>query len=179
MLDWTPYKELIEVLSNDLIASGAELTKPNTQFRRRTLVRSFFAQVEGEAFLRKRFALEQREGGDVEFSAAEFAILREEQYDLNNKGAVRTQQKFLKLADNLRFSFRAFAKAFGSSYSLDVSGSGWQSFKNAIDIRNRITHPKRLSDLNITEDNMKDIFAAIDWYKIESLGLLRGAEART
>ena len=100
-------------------------------------------------------------------------MLREEQYVLANNGEVRVQPKFLRLTDNLRFSFKAFAKAFGSSFELEVSGAGWDAFQRSIIVRNRITHPKTLTDLTVADSAMKDIFKAIDWYKENGLNLLR------
>lgn len=151
MVDWEPYKALIEVLSNDLIAAGQELNQPDLQLRRRTLFRAFFAQVEGETSLRKEFALLQHAERQTVFSEPELAMLREEQYVLANNGEVRVQPKFLRLTDNLRFSFKAFAKAFGSSFELEVSGSGWDAFQRSIIVRNRITHPKTLTDLTVSD----------------------------
>jgi len=104
VVDWEPYKALIEILSNDLIAAGQELNQPDLQLRRRTLFRAFFAQVEGETSLRKEFALLQHAERQTVFSEPELAMLREEQYVLANNGEVRVQPKFLRLTDNLRFS---------------------------------------------------------------------------
>jgi len=173
VVDWEPYKALIEILSNDLIAAGQELNQPDLQLRRRTLFRAFFAQVEGETSLRKEFALLQHAERQTVFSEPELAMLREEQYVLANNGEVRVQPKFLRLTDNLGFSFKAFAKAFGSSFELEVSGSGWDAFQRSIIVRNRITHPKTLTDLTVSDSAMEDIFKAIDWYKENGLNLLR------
>jgi hypothetical protein len=92
-------------------------------------------------------------------------------YDLNEKGEAREQAKFLKLTDNLRFSFRALAWVLGSDYELDVRGNGWAAFRQAVTIRNRLMHPKCVKDLDVTEEDLKHVRVAVAWYKKSTLEL--------
>jgi len=113
----------------------------------------------------------------VEFTDAELALIREEQYELNNKGDVRIRQKFLKLADNLRFSFKLFAKATNSSYELDVGGIGWDSFLKAIAVRNRISYPKYERDIVISDEDLDFVQKAAQWYRDCTRDLLSSASS--
>jgi len=167
------YKKFMDILIYDASAAQKELTQSDTQGKGRTYVRAVFALFEGDTFQRKRLALMRHEQAQEEFSEAELALLREEQYVLTKTGEVKIQKKFLKLADNLRFSFRAVAKAFRSGYELNVGGSGWESFRKAVDIRNRIVHPKCLSDLEVTEEDIEHIRAAVAWYQKSALDLFK------
>ncbi len=101
----------------------------------------------------------------VRFTDAELALIREERYELSYKGEVRIRQKFLRLADNLRFSFKLFAKATNSTYELDVGGIGWDSFLKAIAVRNRITHSKYERDLVISDEDFDFVQKAAQWYR--------------
>ncbi len=164
-----PELALANVLLDDVSATIDELMRADTQLNRRAFVRSLFALIEGGTFLLKQYALEINKMGITKkgvghFSQAELALLQEEQYDLTDKGEVRTQQKFLRPTENVRFTFSALAKAQKLSHKPDVSGEGWQSFKKAINIRNRITHPRRESDLEITDGELKIIRKAFAWY---------------
>ena len=58
-----------------------------------------------------------------------------------------------------------------SPSELDVSGSEWQSFRRAIKIRDRITHPKSVSDLNISDEDYNDVSAGFGWVLISHVKL--------
>jgi len=155
---------LLGVLGKDVSTAFKEL-EHDTQFNRRTCFRTFFAFVEGAVFILKRNVLLLHEKGIAHFSQAELALLHEEQYDLNKKGEVKTPRpKFLRLPDNVLFSCKVYAKAYQLSYKLDVSGEGWGSFRKALAVRNRIMHPKHSNDLEIKDEEMKDIDKAFEWY---------------
>ena len=169
--------ELFLSLANDVIIAERELDQAEPQFRRRSYVRAVFALVEGVTFVMKQFALSVHERGDITLPPAEVAPLREEQYDLD-KGTPRTKQKFLKVADNLRFAFKTFAQAFRSTYTLDTTVHQWQLFSEAIDLRNRITHPKAPDDLIISDDEMRKIQEVAAWYRKVTGDLFRSRGTR-
>lgn len=162
--------ELFRSLANDVIIAEGELEKDEfdeneRQFRRRSYIRTVFALVEGVTFVMKQFALSVHEGGTIIFSPAELALLREEQYDLE-KGRPRTQQKHLRVADNLRFAFDVFARAFQTTYTLDVNIHQWSWFLDSVKLRNRIMHPKALKDLIISDEEMMQIQEVAAWYRV-------------
>ena len=45
-----------------------------------------------------------------------------------------------------------------------MGGNEWKVFQEAVDIRNRVTHPKKPSDLNVTKTDFKKVIRAHDWY---------------
>jgi hypothetical protein len=122
------YQALYGALMFDVEAAANALAEADTQFNRRSYVRTVFALIEGETYLRKQYALMMNNLGMVTLNDPEMALLREEQYKLNNKGEPDTQQLFLRLPENLRFSFRIDAKVHGREYKLETQGRGWESF---------------------------------------------------
>jgi hypothetical protein len=159
------YQALYGALMFDVEAAVHELAKADTQFNRRSYIRTVFALVEGETYLRKQYALMMHELRMVTLSDAEVALLREEQYKLNNKGEPNVQQLFLRLPENLRFSFRIDAKVHGREYKLETQGRGWESFLKAIAVRHRITHPKQFEDFEISDEDLSQVNDALKWYQ--------------
>ena len=176
------YMSLFKALSDDAIAADEERTQSDNQFKRRTYVRTVFALIEGDTFRRKHAALmlhdlyqemlgvsappeQLAKVTQVVFTDAEIALIREEQYELDNKGEVQTRQKFLRPAANLRLSFKVYAKATDSSYELDVGGIGWDSYLKALAVRNRITHPRYERDIEISDEDLDVIQKAFQWYR--------------
>lgn len=56
------------------------------------------------------------------------------------------------------------AKAIGCDLELDVGGQDWQHFHDAIAIRNRLTHPKALSELEVTDKEIETLCLVIVWF---------------
>src|SRR5205823_13742671 len=80
----------------------------------------------------------------------ERVILSELHYDLGDKGTVRNSAARIKLAVNLLFTFRTFAKVNGTTYEATVSDHGWECFNKTIRVRDRLMHPKTCEALIIT-----------------------------
>lgn len=97
------------------------------------------------------------------FTPGDISMLEEQTYDVDGKGKVRKRKIFLKTANNLRFAFNVSAK-LTLDFNLDASGKGWESYKKAVKIRNRITHPKNISDLNISKEEMSTVREAFMWF---------------
>ena len=166
------FRDLIEAIAEDSIAAEKARRSNDNPTNRRNVVRVLFSAVEAEVYQRKRLALFRHSEGQVPFTPAELALLREEQYTLNHKGEAEPKPIFLRLTENFQFSARMLCKAYGLTYAIDKSGAGWKAFCDAIAIRNRITHPKHVHDLSIEEAEFKTIADASRWYRAEAVRLI-------
>jgi len=131
-------------------------------------VRSLFAYVEGLTYAFKRYALALHEQREPIFSNAEIALLREVSYDLSDKGEALEQGKFLRFASNLRFAIRAFARISAYEAGPDFLGQGWQALRKGIQVRNRITHPKRPDDLTVSDIDLVAVSTGVRWFQEET-----------
>lgn len=73
------YQALYGALMFDVEAAVDALAASDTQFNRRSYVRTVFALIEGETHLRKQYALMVHDLGMITLSDPEVALLREEQ----------------------------------------------------------------------------------------------------
>lgn len=144
------------------------------QFGRRMYIRAMFAMVEGTVYRMKQICFSEEYGSYSSFTPAESALLREETYDLDDRGKVVIKQSFLLLVKNIKFAFEAFHKYFGSANNLKIDDAGWESFLKAVKIRNRLTHPKTAIDLNVSDAEFETVRRASDWFE-ESTSLALNA----
>ena len=157
-------KEVYGILSADMDAVMVYGTAHPTPFAHRTVVRTFFSMVEGLAFQMRQVALATLEPYG-RLSVAEIALLREERYSLNPKGEPQTKESFQPALSSLLFTLRTYAKNHGASFTPDVSHHGWQAVQRSVDIRNRVTHPKSVADLALSEEDQKKLVDASHWWK--------------
>jgi hypothetical protein len=136
--------------AEDLLSNG------DTQFARRAYVRCLFAFIEGAVWILKYACRNGKTPkGVLPVSPGEYALLGDVSYELKSSGELSEQPKFLRLQENVKFCAVLFNRLFGSKIDLKVGSGDWQKFITAIGIRNRITHPKHLSDFDITDEELK------------------------
>ena len=57
-----------------------------------------------------------------------------------------------------------FSRLFSKTFRLDKSSTGWVDFKKAIEIRNRITHPKNAASFAIDDSELNAVERARQWF---------------
>ena len=161
-----PLEELAslgKLLIDDARQSQDELIHDSdNQFKRRTLVHFIFACVEGYTFIKKQYALALYEKMRLNpkltlrnFSERQMAWLKEEAYG----------QKFPRFEDNFKFSFQAMSTVMGAKFDLNLDRDPmWHSFRIALAIRNRITHPKHIHDMIVSDEEILHVMKAFYWF---------------
>ena len=155
---------LLKVLE-DAHAAEKYLDENDTQFARRAYIRSVFASIEGIIWIFKQTFLKiALEKSAKKFTVAEYSLLSDKTYDLTDKGEPREQQKFLRLPENVKFTIRIFNRIFSSSLDIEVGDKDWADFKAAIEIRNRLAHPKKANDIDVSDKEIQVVKAACGWF---------------
>lgn len=153
------FAELYEPLMKDVHLALKKAKDDPTFFNRRVAFRAAFSAVEGIVTLLK----DQLLAGTGDYSTAEIALLREEDYQLDGRGNAITRTRFLRVADNLLFTWKLFFKGVLPDFAPDLAGDGWRCFLSSLSVRNRITHPRSGSDLEPSEKDMENLGTAFDW----------------
>jgi hypothetical protein len=171
---------IIRELGGDIRLCRNTLEQDDTPFWRRTYVRALFAAIEGINYRMKHLAINLSDSNQITFTVAEKAALLEESYDIDDKGNAVIVKGKLRTANNLLFSFKSLAQAFGVSHEVDKNSSEWNCFKEAIKIRDRITHPKCMNDLTISDKEVDIIGETTRWYitSIKQILMLGKEQAR-
>jgi hypothetical protein len=136
---------------------------------RRMYVRLFISFVESVLATLKADMLEEID----DLSNAERALLSETTYDLSDQGKPVEKASFVSIQKSLRFVFTMYAEMYGVQPSQNYGDDGWAAFLDAIRIRNRITHPRRVDELSISDDEMVRIDKAHDWVIASYRGILQ------
>ena len=149
-------------LAADVATARAAMISNDTQFARRQFVRATFAKLEGFTSTLKQLCLRSPRI-ETDYSAAEIALLREETFSLDEKGEPRVTGSHLKLAANIQFAFRMYARFCDLRFSLHTSESEWSDFKLAMAVRNRLMHPKKPEDLAVSEAEVEAASRVSGW----------------
>jgi hypothetical protein len=141
--------------------------KKGRYFWRRIFVRSVFAAIEGacECLRRQAFTAEVNKVPKQIF-LAKLSVLAGETYYVTSKGEIRAQPLRIRFLDHVLLSLKSYAEAQGVRYRTS-KGKHWQRIQKALQVRHRVTHPKRLSALTITKAEIGDIDFVFKWFSNE------------
>jgi hypothetical protein len=129
---------------------------------RRLLVRSVFSYIEGMSHALK---MQSQDQAHYRLTAGEVLLVQEVAYDLDDNGTIRERPAKLRTLANLLFSIRLSTRSYGieNRFTPDLSGDGWRDVRAASRIRDRITHPRTLEDLTITNEEIGHAVGAVVW----------------
>lgn len=167
---------ITKLFAEDLTKMRRYLKPDSTraQFWRRMYVRTFFAEVEAIAYQLKQMALHiwgrnkvELAGAGIELTDADIAQLNEDEYMPAHEGEPAVRTKRLDFKENLKFAFSWFTMINRAQFTLQVQSPGWNSFLRALQIRDRLTHPKSVADLTITDAELAIIEKGVQWFVTE------------
>jgi hypothetical protein len=151
------------------------------QFYRRAFVRALFAFIEADVWGRKMVALYLHQESEPKPLMPEEVLIASETPvpELKDDGSVRTTELRLRFLPNLRFSFRTFARAFHvEEFNLAVGDNGWAELRKAVEIRDRLMHPKGGNDFTVSDRDVEVCRGALIWYDKEASRLNELAAAQ-
>jgi hypothetical protein len=174
MSDAVPLTLTHQVIA-DFTAIRKRLESENTPTTRRELVRATFSAVEGLLW-----QLKERIANDASIFARltphELAALAEESYSVDQRGMVKAQPRFLQTAVAVRLVVSVVQK-YRPEYSLDFTHAGWQCLKDAIEVRNRIMHPRALEDLEVSDEDIAACQQGFGWFLAFVIEVMRETAA--
>jgi hypothetical protein len=147
------------ILVDDVVAAQKRLKRRDTPNHRRELIRAAFAAIEGLHWQLKRDVLAHSRG---KLSPHEYAAMIEQTYSVDDRGNVNVSPRFLPLATAVRLVVNV-VKRSRPNYQLDFNHVGWANLKAAVEVRNRLVHPKTLEDLNVSDAEIGKAMSAFTW----------------
>lgn len=175
--------EVIELLGQDCERCHAELlasiddgaidadgnVDADYEFHARQLIRAFFAYIEAVTFSVKASSAWRCMEENIDITPQERYFATDTEYELNDRGEVVGTTARISLARNIRFALALNRKAHNVSEPFDPSVEWWSCMKEAIRIRDRLTHPRWPTDLDVSGDEIVKILKARRGFEEELL----------
>lgn len=138
----------------------------DTQFTRRNWIRAYFAWIEAMCFALRRFVLEKKfQNRAIKVAdIPEFVALSEVKYTVNPKGEAVVESANTRTLDYIGFSLLACSRLFKLGLSLNRGTKAGENLVKALKIRDRITHPKTVADITISDEDIKILEEFRGWF---------------
>jgi hypothetical protein len=163
----TSLLELVCVAAQLIVDAGISESRAigsTDQLDRRTYVRTVFALVEGVSFCQRRHAENDPQLTEGQRENARRAA------DAAWKAGQRAGEK-MKACLRVRSGVAALATAHNLDDPLDTSSNAWQRFQEALEVRNRITHPRTLADCIVKDEDVALVREVHAWYQAMDMAL--------
>lgn len=137
----------------------------NEQFWRRTYIRTIFSLFEGIIHMLRQIAIEPcYVGEETGLSHYEISALKGETYKISGRGKIMPKAYYYNISKGIMLINRSLRKRRIITEEIDPHGEAWEAFNHAVRTRNRITHPKKESDLLITEAEFEEFQSVTKWF---------------
>ena len=176
-------QEVINLLGDDCDRCHAELiasidagetdtdgnVDANYEFHARQLIRAIFAYIEATTFSVKASSAWRCMEENIDITPQERYFATDTEYELNDRGDIVEAIAKISLARNIRFALALNRKAHKVSEPFDPSVEWWCCLREAIKIRDRLTHPKWPGDLDVSGDEVVKALKAKQGFEEELL----------
>jgi len=96
-------------------------------------------------------------------SVKDIEILSEVRIKKAKKGKVKKIPKYTESKENIKFTFKKFAYAFDTHFEIKEDES-WNFYRQTLEIRHRITHPKKIENLHVSARDYNTASKAFEWF---------------
>lgn len=159
--------ELQEVLNEDTAESLELFEFASPDFCTRTMVRTLSAEIEARIYLLEQFLVGLHEVSPEIFkiSADELQVLKSQSVSLKSNGEITVAVRFFPFRERLLFVLKLASRVLNPAAKPDTYCMSWDSVKEFVEIRNRLTHPKKLKDMHITDEEIDHLNRAQTWIR--------------
>lgn len=164
-------KALVEELVHD-VRLAAESVGPQRPGAQRAYVRAVFAMVEGTLSGMASYLLEGRSLGGWQLTDEEVRVLCDA---VPHASAERPDAKRATLTELTKLTFKAGRRIFGNECPADFGGKGFATFRETINVRDRLMHPKLRADLIVSVDELAKVDQARDWFRFGAQAFFNAA----
>jgi len=153
-------------LWSDLNECDRHLRPGCTGFWDRMHVRALFAMVEGVTYRMRQMLIAGARANRLRVSQEELYVLEEKRYEADGQGRLREADNFMRFLSGFRFTLNVFCRCYGLENELQraIGDNGFRDFQAAVEIRDRLTHPKQAAELMVRDPEQRTIESAKGWY---------------
>ena len=167
---WDEFNKVTQLLDSDLVEIKKLLDSKDSQLWRRVYYRTFFSYLEGYIHSLSQMFL----------FFDWFTVDEETEIKIRNKRIFSKKDDSKKLVDNylpinkrLKLVFDSIAKAADVDPIIPNKSSFWVELSDAVNVRNRVVHPKNSEDLIISDKEIELVHKVGMKFMRGTMGLLR------
>lgn len=164
-------------MHNELVRLSEQIRQEDDKSElKRYYIRTFFSMVEAISYSTRQILLDKHIKNQIELSSEETYILKEKSIGIDPNGNIKSLDRYFSFESLFKFTYKTYSRHQDkeSMYKSLMSDSRYNCFKKALEIRNRITHPKRPESILISKSEFDKLCKAHDWFHNFIIEILEG-----
>jgi len=157
--EWEKSATMTMILLEDVIDEYRLVSKDSSDVRRRSFIRVVFSSIEAYLYQCRQVLLREAK----ELSPAVVGLLKETRYKFSTKGA-KELEDYMPFLDSYVFTFQTMIQLHQPDYRIDNNSADWNNFVALRKKRDRLTHPKTLEDIYITQSDIDLARKVFNWH---------------
>lgn len=143
-----------------------ELKKRDSVYRR-LYIRTLFTLIEGVSHRLRQIILAMHEERRIRLTPSEYMLLTETVVTLDNQGKIDEREATQPFVKMLKFTLKILGKHTKQVAKVNrlLSDAEFKKIIDAVKVRNRLTHPKKLEDLYVAWGEFQDGIDAQKWFE--------------
>lgn len=150
--------QFAKVLAEDVSQAKQRMENDPTESHRREFVRATCSAIDAQAWQLKMYVIESVLTKKTT-AVHDISALKEESYAINDKGEIYVQPRGYSLKVGLRLVY-SILKRHSVPVHIDFGSTDWKNIDDAVKVRNRVMHPKCMSDISISESDAECCYNA-------------------
>jgi hypothetical protein len=170
----------LRLLGEDFRVAEQSLAESDTAFNRRAYLRLLGVMVESFTHFLRETLLQRVANQTLTPPAEVVVLLREQSYSLTSRGEPAGRRTYPPTIENLLFVLTTDTRTEIEGYTVNTSHPAFHAFRSTFEVRNRVTHPKCATDLQVSNAELREARAAHAWFEAvthESIELLIEADS--
>ncbi len=154
-------KTFMRSIIGDAAAAIHRANRTGSDESRRSAIRTISAAIEGLVWEYRSAVIWAATELDVMDDGDRLATA-ETTHSISAQGRVNSQPRFIPTLSLLRFLAK-LAERVTPDAAIAFDDNQWNTLNDAIKLRNRITHPKKASDVLVDASDIDNAFGAFNW----------------
>jgi hypothetical protein len=157
--------KFIHTLSEDVNKCVRHLNERDNTFSfwARAYVRAFGSFIEGAAASYREVIVSLWTSGAVSLSVEQQLFFLNLDWRVTSQSRIETIEKKISTTQSLKCLFEQLSEVV-PGYTVDFGTTGWENILAFYVVRDGLTHPKRLSSLEVSEEQVKVIEIGRRWF---------------
>jgi len=127
----------------------------------RVAIKTIFSIIDAVCFQTKKHILIVRQeikGESIDKKTKE----KLQEFRINEKG--KKEKIYLRIKENIKFTLKELYKLYGNKLDLSKDYKELNLLKKSIVVRNSITHPKKIENLEVGAEDYQDAVNVLHWF---------------
>tara|TARA_R110001599_G_scaffold239169_1_gene438762 strand:+ start:25 stop:588 length:564 start_codon:yes stop_codon:yes gene_type:complete len=157
-------KNTSDLYIRDIQFISSHLEDDDSGYWARSLIKTIVSFYEADIFILKSELVKFCQKKQVNIQPNVLMYLKNMKYDIKDNGDIKEKYYQVTLKADIKFAFKQVCSLKGYILKADYNDSRWSQLVNTIGVRNRLTHPKSLTDQSITKEEIEDCISSYEWF---------------